>query len=188
MDNLPDIGEVERLVVARRTSLRVDPDREVPAELIDRLLRLAVWAPNHKKTFPWRFAVVEGEGRRRLGELVSAYEQRIGADPGRQEKAKGKYLRAPVVVLAGATYHPDPVRRVEDRDTVAAGVQNLLLGATAAGLASHWATGTWMADDGVKALAGLAPQDELIALVYLGWPTGDVPEVGRPEPAVVHVT
>ena len=188
MENLPDIGGVERLVAARRTSLRVDPDREVPAELVDRLLRLAVWAPNHKRTFPWRFAVVEGEGRRRLGELVAAYEGRVGAPPGRQEKAKGKYLRAPVVVLAGAAFHPDPVRRAEDRDAVAAGVQNLLLGATAAGLASHWATGDWMTDDDVKTLAGLGPDDELIALVYLGWPIGDVPVVARPEPAVVHVT
>lgn len=188
MENLPDIGGVERLMVARRTSLRVDPERAVPAELVDRLLRLAVWAPNHKRTFPWRFAVVEGDGRRRLGELVAAYEQRLGASPDRQEKALGKYLRAPVVVLAGAAYHPDPVRRIEDRDTIAAGVQNLLLGATAAGLASHWATGSWMDDDDVKALAGLAPDDELVALVYLGWPTGDVPTVERPEPAVVHVS
>lgn len=188
MPDLPDLGGIERLVVSRRTSLRVDPDREVPAELVDRLLRLAVWAPNHKKTFPWRFAVVEGEGRRRLGELVAAYEARGGAPIERQEKAKGKYLRAPVVVLVGAAHHPDPVRRIEDRDAVAAGVQNLLLGATAAGLASHWATGTWMADDEVKALADLGPDDELIALVYLGWPTADTPVVPRPEPAVVHVS
>src|SRR6476660_1748361 len=104
MADLPDLGGIERLIVSRRTSLRVDTEREVPDELVDRLLRLAVWAPNHKKTFPWRFAVVEGEGRRRLGELVAAYEGRVGAPPGRQEKAKGKYLRAPVVVLAGAAF------------------------------------------------------------------------------------
>jgi nitroreductase len=159
----------------------------VPDELVDRLLRLAVWAPNHKRTFPWRFAVIEGDGRRRLGELVAAYEARIGAPLERQEKAKHKYVRAPVVILVGATHHPDPIRRVEDRDAVAAGVQNLLLGATAAGLASHWATGTWMEDDAVKALADLEPDDELIALVYLGWPTGEVPEVERPEPAVLRL-
>ncbi len=187
MDNLPDIGGIERLVVARRTSLRVDPGRDVPEELVDRLLKLAVWAPNHKKTFPWRFAVVRGDGRQRLGDLVAAYEERHGMPPERIAKARGKYLRSPVVVLVGAAHHPDPVRRVEDRDAVAAGVQNLLLGATAAGLASHWATGDWMGDDDVKALAGLSPEDDLIALLYLGWPTGDAPVVPRPEPAVVHV-
>jgi hypothetical protein len=45
-----------------------------------------------------------------------------------------------------------------------------------------------MHDDAVKAFAGLTPRDELVALVYLGWPNGDVPIVARPEPAVVHVT
>jgi nitroreductase len=187
MDDLPDLGGVERLVVARRTSLRVDPEREVPEELVDRLLRLAVWAPNHKKTFPWRFAVVRGDGRRRLGDLVAAFEERAGAPAERVAKARGKYARAPVVVLVGAADQADPVRRVEDRDAVAAGVQNLLLGATAVGLASHWATGEWMHDDAVKAFAGLTAGDELIALVYLGWPVGDVPLVPRPDPAVVHV-
>jgi nitroreductase len=187
VDDLPDLGGVERLVLSRRTSLRVDPGRDVPDVLVDRLLRLAVWAPNHKKTFPWRFAVVRGDGRRRLGQLIAAHEERAGAPPERVAKALGKYLRAPVVVLVGAADQPDPVRRVEDRDAVAAGVQNLLLGATAVGLASHWATGEWMHDDDVKTLAGLTPGDELIALVYLGWPTGDVPVVPRPEPAVVYV-
>jgi nitroreductase len=187
MGDLPDLGGVERLVLARRTSLRVDADGDVPDELVDRLLRLAVWAPNHKRTFPWRFAVVRGESRRRLGELIAAREERAGAPPEKVAKARGKYVRAPVVVLVGAADQPDPVRRVEDRDAVAAGVQNLLLGATAVGLASHWATGDWMHDDDVKAFAGLSPADELIALVYLGWPTGDVPIVPRPEPAVVHL-
>lgn len=187
MDDLPDIGGIERLVLARRTSLQVDPEREVPAEIVDRLLRLAVWAPNHKRTFPWRFAVVTGDGRSRLGELVAAFEARRGMPLDRQDKARRKYLRAPVVVLVGAAHHPDPTRQVEDRDAVAAGVQNLLLGATAAGLSSHWATGDWMGDADVKALAGLEPDDELIALVYLGWPTGASPSVPRPEPHVVHV-
>ena len=64
-----------------------------------------------------------------------------------------------------------------------ASVQNLLLAATASGLASHWATGDWMDDAAVKQLAGLAADDELVALVYLGWPSGEVPEVERPAPS-----
>jgi nitroreductase len=175
------------LARARRTSLRVDPERPVPPELVDRLLELAVWAPNHKKTWPWRFAVMTGPARSRLGELVAAFEERRGAPEPKVAKARTKYGRAPLVVLVGSAWSDDPQRRLEDRDAVAAGIQNLLLGATAAGLASHWATGDWMADPEIKALAGLAPEDELVALVYLGWPTGDVPTVERPEPVVVRV-
>lgn len=173
-----------QLVRRRRTSLRMDPDVAVPRELVERLVRLATWAPNHKRTWPWRFSVLTGEARARLGEAVAAFEAARGADEAKVTKARGKYLRAPVVVLVGAAGHDDPVRRAEDRDAVAAGVQNLLLGATAAGLANHWATGDWMADAAVKELAGLAAEDELVALVYLGWPAGEVPVVERPDPVV----
>ena len=145
----------DRLARARRTSLLVDRAAPVPDELVDRLLRMATWAPNHKRTWPWRFAVVTGEGRTRLGRLVAAFEERRGADAAKVAKAAGKYLRAPVVLLIGSAWDPSETRRQEDRDAVAAGVQTLLLGATAAGLASHWATGDWMADLDVKAFAGL---------------------------------
>jgi nitroreductase len=178
---------VESLIQQRRTSLRVDPDRAVPLDLVERLVHLVGWAPNHKRTWPWRTTVVTGEGRRRLGELVAAYEQGRGADDARVEKARGKYLRAPVVLLFGRAAHPDPVRCTEDRDAVAAGIQNLLLAATAAGLASHWATGDWMSAPTVKAFAGLDHEDELVALVYLGWPNGEVPPVDRPPVPIAYV-
>jgi nitroreductase len=178
------LDTLDQLVRSRRTSLRVDQDAEVPHELITRLISLATWAPNHKRTWPWRFTVLTGDARAALGDLVAASEQRRGADEARVAKAKGKYLRSPVVLLIGSAWQPDAVRRIEDRDAVAAGVQNLLLGATAAGLASHWATGDWMADPDVKAFAHLEPDDELVALVYLGWSVAPMAEVERPEPEI----
>jgi nitroreductase len=55
-------------------------------------------------------------------------------------------------------------------------VQNILLGATAAGLASAWRSGLAMVDptvaEPVKAALGLAPGDEIVAFVYLGHPIG----------------
>jgi hypothetical protein len=69
---------VSRVVHARRSNLRVDPERAVPQQLIDRLLDLACWAPNHKHTQPWRFAVVTGQGRARLGEAAATGLPRLG--------------------------------------------------------------------------------------------------------------
>ncbi|HAP77274.1 MAG TPA: nitroreductase, partial [Acidimicrobiaceae bacterium] len=51
------------LARARRTSMVVDRDRPVPHQLVAELCELAQWAPNHKRTWPWRFALCEGEGR-----------------------------------------------------------------------------------------------------------------------------
>jgi hypothetical protein len=34
----------------------------------------------------------------------------------------------------------------------------------------------------VRELCGLDPDDQLVALLYLGWPLGDVPVPDRPPP------
>jgi nitroreductase len=80
----------------------------------------------------------------------------------------------------------DPVRRRENRDAVAAGMQNLLLGATAVGLASYWGTGAVVEAPAVRELCGFGPADDIVGLVYLGWPIGDVPVPSRPQP-LLHV-
>jgi nitroreductase len=62
-----DLEHFEQLARRRRTSLFVDTERVVDDALIDRLCTLATWAPNHKRTWPWRFAAFSGSGRAKLG-------------------------------------------------------------------------------------------------------------------------
>ena len=69
--DLDALDALDALVRARRTSMLVD-DRPVPHDLVTRLCELATWAPNHKRTWPWRFALLEGAARARLGEAISA--------------------------------------------------------------------------------------------------------------------
>lgn len=180
----PDPAALEAfadLVLRRRTSLRMDRDREVPIELAERLCRLATWAPNHKKTWPWRFALLVGPARARLGELTADQLEAEGVtDEAKLAKARGKYLRAPMMVAVGCAPHPDPELHDENRDAVAAGVQTFLLGATAVGLASFWASGAPLRSAAVRELCGFDPDDRIVALVYLGWPVGDVPVPERP--------
>ena len=177
--------ELIALVRGRRSNLRVDPDRAVPPELVDSLLELACWAPNHKHTHPWRFAVVTGPGRARLGETAAAGLPALGiTDPGALTKMRTKYLRAPVVLVVGSAAHPQAHLQRENEHAVAAGVQNLLLGATALGLASFWGTGAAVEVPEVKALVGLQPEDQIIAIIYLGWPVQEAPAGHRAAPVV----
>ncbi len=178
----------ENLARRRRTNLRIDTERAVPAELVVRLCELAQWAPNHHRSWPWRFAALTGDARRRLGGLVAEDLRTRDSTPERITKAEGKYLRAPLMLAVAVGHGPDDdaERRAEDRDAVAAGVQNLLLGATAAGLASYWGSGAVLGLSEVKALCGFAPGDTLAALIYLGYPLGDVVAPIRPEP-ILHL-
>lgn len=177
------------LIKKRRTNLRVDPDRPVPVDLIATLCEAAVWAPNHKLTEPWRFAVITGDGRRALGELAAEGLAGTGViDPARLEKTRVKYLRAPAVVVVACAAADDPVVAVENRDAVAAGVQNLLLAATDAGLASYWATGLTARLEETRSFCRFEPTTEIVGLIYLGWPIADAPVPNRSPPQVTWVS
>jgi nitroreductase len=177
------------LALARRTSLLVDRERAVPDELTDRLCQLATFAPNHKKTWPWRFAVVTGQGRRTLGETAADAMRAAGVDDdAKLDKTRSKYLRAPTIVVVGTAPNVDPHRHREDRDAVAAGVQTLLLGATAAGLSSFWSSCPFGANDAVAAFSRFEPGTDISALVYLGWPVDEVPVPSRDAPKINHVS
>lgn len=188
MDEPDDVRPVEAAIRARRTSLLVDPHRAVPEELVRHLIECATWAPNHKRTWPWRFTVVTGAARAALGEAFSEAGEAAGLDPVKVAKQRTKYLRSPVVVLVWVTGDRSPVRRREDRDATAAAVQNLLLAATANGLASYWAS---IADEfhpPARAIAGVDDDHDFVALVYLGWPSGEVAVPSRPAPEVTWLS
>jgi nitroreductase len=176
------------LVRSRRTHRLVDRDREVPAVLIEQLCELGTWAPNHKKTWPWKFASFTGDGRARLGEafVVDMVEGDIG-DEGKRLKTLSKYTRTPVSLVVGCEPHDHPTFHEENRDAVSAAIQNILLGATALGLASFWATAPLVDSPRVLEMCGFQPDDRIQAIIYLGWPTGSVEAPERPAPSIRHI-
>jgi nitroreductase len=179
---------LEAVAQRRRSNLRVDPDRAVDPEMVARLVRLAATSPNHKKTYPWRFRVVSGDARTALGEalaedLIAAGEE----NPAKVAKARVKYRRAPVIVVVAAAAGDHPVMTDENRDAVSAAIQTLLLGATAAGLASLWSTGAATTSSRIAELCGLDPTDTIVGLVYLGWPNSQLECPPRPEPDLAWV-
>ncbi|MDO8361427.1 MAG: nitroreductase [Actinomycetota bacterium] len=178
--------EFAALVRARRTSMLVDKERDVPTELVQQLCELAQWAPNHKRTWPWQFAVVTGQGRARLGETISDAMAARDDPPEKVAKARTKYLRTPSVLVVGSAPGDSELRTAENRDAVAAGVQNLLLGATVHGLASYWGSCPKGANDPVAQLCGFEPGTWVTAIIYLGWATDQVATPVRP-PVTLHV-
>ena len=55
--------ELEQAIRSRRTHKAFAPE-PVPRAVLEELLELARWAPNHNLTNPWRFRVL-GPGRSR---------------------------------------------------------------------------------------------------------------------------
>lgn len=162
------------------SNLRPDP---VPCDLIEQLLSAAVQAPNHFKVRPWRFVVITGAARERMGEVLaqSLKRQKPECLEGELEKARQRPLRAPVVIAVGVDLPEDSrVIEIENVCAAAAAVQNLLLAAHDLGLGAKWRTGVDAFNPDLKAFLGFLPEQHIIALVYLGYPAVALPAVQRP--------
>ena len=168
---------VAETIRERRSNMNVDLERPVPRELIDELIDLATTAPNHYRTNPWRFVVLTGPARARIGQIAAdAAARQPDAKDAIVERQRVQFLRAPAVIVVAAAPDEDPIKHFENKHSVAAGVQNILIGATAHGLASAWRSGPAMVDPAVsgpvKEALGLEPGDEIVAFVYVGFPVG----------------
>jgi nitroreductase len=182
-----DFVALASLVRQRRTSMLVDRDRPVPEELVETLCELAQWAPNHKRTWPWRFAMVEGQARSTLGNTIADSMERSGDPAEKVAKTRTKYLRVPVTLVVGSAPGDSPHRTAENRDAAAAGVQNILLGATSLGIASYWGSCPDAAHEPVAGLCGFEPGTHISALIYLGWASTAVEAPARPPVTVNRV-
>lgn len=189
MDRDFDFDAFAALARARRTHMIVDRERALPADVIEQLCEVATWAPCHKKTWPWKFTSLTGDARARLGEaFVADMIERGFGDEGKRQKTRTKYTRTPNVLVVACAPHDKPSLHDENRDAVSAAIQNLLLGATAMGLASFWSTAPIIDGPRALTLCGFAPDDRIIGVVYLGHPTATAETPIRPTPEVHHLT
>ena len=71
-------------------------------EELEALLTIATRVPDHGRLTPWRFLVIEGEARARIGEVIAAafLADQPQADATRVEQERNRLARAPTVAWA----------------------------------------------------------------------------------------
>jgi nitroreductase len=140
----------------RRTHKRFGAE-PVSQEILEELLELARWAPNHHLTEPWRFRVLGPESLRRLAAT---------GKPGELEKLS----RAPTLVVASAKLTGDEHQNHEDVLATACAVYIVLLAAHARGLAAYWRTPRVLQMREGQAAIGMGEDEEFVSLIHLGPP------------------
>jgi nitroreductase len=156
----------------RRSIKKVRPNA-LSRELVEKLLDAAVQAPNHYKVRPWRFVVLTGDARHRLGDVMSAsLRERHPEFPQEAfDKAHDTPFQAPVVIAVGVDKPGEAkVSEIENIAAAAAATENLLLAAHALGLGAKWRTGEWATDLKVKEFLGFQADQHLIGFIYVGYP------------------
>ncbi len=138
---------------------------------LETLLRAAARAPDHGRLAPWRFAVLQGEARRVLGDAMAEVTRtrtpEVGADVLDGERRKA--MRAPVIIAVAAATRPHPkIPEIEQVAAVAAGIENLILAAGHLGFGAMWKTGAAAYSPIVKRALGFDDADQILGFVYVG--------------------
>lgn len=182
--------EVEEAIHTRSSVGKVLPDRP-DRPTIEALLDAAVRAPTHHLTEPWRFIVLAGSALDDLGEAMTI-RVRETASPDedleqRLEVERARPHRAPVIIVV--VYVPSTNPRaieVEDRYSIGAAMQNILLAAHGRGLGAFLRTGPASRHRAVLDHLGLAPAEEVAGFIYVGIPSGaEVTRSRRTEASVI---
>nr|WP_285868110.1 nitroreductase family protein [Mesobacillus maritimus] len=176
------VVEVFEAIQTRRSNGLVT-EQDVSNEVIEKVLRAGTWAPSHFRTEPWRFFVLMGEGRTRLGKVLAEIAELEMDDPKsdsnqkKLQKILDKPFRAPVIVAVAVEPNvpSDRVIIQEEYGAVYAAIQNMLLAAHALGVAGYWRTGKPTYHPLMKKLFGLSEKGEVLGFLYFGYPKRHLP-------------
>jgi nitroreductase len=141
---------------------------------LEEILETGMRAPDHAALRPWRFLLIQGEARNRLGDVMAEAMARcdITASPERLDSQRQKPLRSPLIVAicAEVTENHPKAPEIEQIITVGAAAQNIITAAHAKGYGGIMLTGPAAHDQHVKAALGLKKKDQIICFLYLGTP------------------
>jgi coenzyme F420-0:L-glutamate ligase/coenzyme F420-1:gamma-L-glutamate ligase len=175
-------------VVKTRRSIRVYEDRVVPTELIEKLLKTAVLAPNAHNAQLWRFVVItQAEDKLRFAEKMGIdYREALLAEgrsveevENRAEARKKRISGAPAIILL--CLDTKDVRNFSDANrsdgdylmgvqSVALAGGHLLLAAHAEGLGAVWMCAPLFTPQPVREALDLPPNWIPQGMITLGYP------------------
>lgn len=177
--------------LSRRRSVK--PDRLAApgpsAAELETILTIASRVPDHKKLAPWRFIVIEGEGRARLGQVIAEACVAAEKEPPshvRLETERNRLMRAPLVIAAVSRVTPHR-SAPEWEQVLSAGAAcfNLCLAANALGYGTSWIS-EWIAyNKTVGEALGLGANERIAGFIYVGTPV-ERPE-DRERPALADI-
>jgi len=158
----------------------MDPSREPDHGVAREALESARWAPNHKRTEPWKFYLLDDARIARLAELNAELLTRNGSKPDKVASKLREWgvQKGVVIITCASAAEADAVTRAEDRLAVACAAQNFMLHLWSQGIASKWSTAkVWEHEDFWPLLglsydreptAGGGAPEEVIGLFFYG--------------------
>lgn len=154
-----------------RRSIRKFLDKDIPREVLERVLEAAIWAPSGMNGQYWRFYVLKGEKRREFLRFTKKVFEKL-KDVIKKEASTLMSLEvaetwfttlggAPVVILA----YSDPPGAIR---SVTMACQNLLLACHAEGLGATFMSSPEEVEDEINEFMGIKGM-KLVGAIPLGY-------------------
>jgi len=164
--------EVSQLIRNRRS---IFPDvytgETIDEEIVKEILENANWAPNHRKTEPWRFKVFSESALKKLGAwLADHYKNNTPPEsfkPKKVEKTLKKAEKSSHVIAI--CMQRDPAESLPEWEEIAAvscAVQNMWLTCSAYGIGCYWSSPKSINDIGE--FLGLNEGERCLGFFYMG--------------------
>jgi nitroreductase len=162
-----------QLLKSRRSVLSRNLSKPGPNnEQLDDILKIATRVPDHRKLEPWRFILIQGDNRLKLGEKFCAIklkEQELTDEQVKAEQSRYSYAPLVVVVVFSPVEHRTPV--VEQHLSCGAVCQNINLASSALGFASQWVTNWCSYSKLAQSELGLKPHESIAGFIHIGTAT-----------------
>jgi nitroreductase len=171
---------LDELMRSRRTVGAFLPEPP-PMALVRRAMELACWAPNHRKTEPWRFHLIGPQTRQSIIELntrlVAETKGTAEAEKKRQQWSSVPGWLAVTCVISG-----DDLQQQEDYAACCCAVQNLMLSLWNQGIGTKWSTGGVTRHPEFARLLGhsVTAPEQMVAMLWYGYPRAIPTQTRRP--------
>lgn len=148
--------------------------QKIPDEQVKQLLELADWAPTHGHTEPWRFKVYAGDKVKQFCQSHAELYQQETLEENykldKYEKLKIMGDQASHILVAYMQRGNLPkIPVLEEIAATSCAIQNLLLGASALGIASYWGSGGMAYHPAMRKFLHLREEDIVLGILYLGY-------------------
>lgn len=169
---------VSEFILNRSSEPKLDGPAPDQATL-ERAFACAARAPDHALLRPWRYLVVQGEGREALSELFVSTCNENATEATKLARAP---FRAPMIIVGIASPQPHPkVPEVEQVMSAAVAMGFLELALQEAGFGAMWRTGSLAYHPAVHDGLGLKSGESIVGFLYTGTVVAPKPAVPRPD-------
>ena len=177
-----------QLLKTRRSVLSKNLSAPGPdSEQLDTILEIALRVPDHRKLEPWRFIIIQGENRKKLGhQFCQIRLEQCELSPEQITAEQNRYNHAPtvIVVVFSPVEHKTP--QFEQLLSCGALCQGINIASMSLGFSSQWVTNWCSFDRLAQKELGLKSHESIAGFFHVG--SANCTPKDRARPDLIHKT